>query len=127
MSAIKEQVGGNHYQKYKISPLQFAEKIGLSPTVFCAYKYVVRYKDKNGLEDLQKALHCALCFQQIGQSKYLVYSQEQLAEFLDQFDSEHAELIRSVIIMQIDKGQFGYFERCVENAIKDFNKSNCLV
>ncbi|ALV64621.1 DUF3310 domain-containing protein [Campylobacter fetus] len=52
-----KQIGGNHYQKMDIQPLEFITKNKLD---FCEgniIKYVCRYKDKNGLEDLLKARH----------------------------------------------------------------------
>ena len=51
------QVGGSHYSKYAIQPTEYIIKNGLS---FCegnVIKYVTRYKDKNGIEDLRKARH----------------------------------------------------------------------
>ena len=54
--AQEKQVGGSHYQ-LPIQPIEFIHKNGLN---FCQgniVKYVTRYKDKNGKEDLEKALH----------------------------------------------------------------------
>lgn len=54
------QVGGNHYDKYKIEPIA-ALKDWLTAEEFrgylrgCALKYQVRYRDKGGVEDLRKA------------------------------------------------------------------------
>jgi hypothetical protein len=51
------QIGGDHYTKNKIQPIEYilANKLD-----FCSgniVKYITRYKDKNGLEDLEKAKH----------------------------------------------------------------------
>ncbi|ALV64618.1 DUF3310 domain-containing protein [Campylobacter fetus] len=54
---LDEEVGGDHYKKMAIQPLEFITKNKLD---FCEgniIKYVCRYKDKNGLEDLKKARH----------------------------------------------------------------------
>lgn len=120
MSALTQQIGGSHYQKYKISPLAFAEKLGLSPTIFCAYKYVVRYKDKGGKTDLEKALHCGECFLEIGQVKILDLNYDEIDKFIAQFDLDHAVLIRSVLMLQMDKRNFKLFERFVKQAMKEF-------
>lgn len=54
------QVGGKHYDKYKIEPIA-ALKDWLSEEEYrgylrgCAIKYQVRYRDKGGIEDLHKA------------------------------------------------------------------------
>lgn len=50
-----EQVGGNHYSKMKIEPIKF---ILANDIPFCeanVIKYICRYKEKNGIEDLLKA------------------------------------------------------------------------
>ena len=49
------QVGGNHYQKYKIQPVEFIMKNNVPYVEGNVIKYVMRFRDKNGLEDLLKA------------------------------------------------------------------------
>lgn len=51
------QVGGDHYSKMKIQPIDFITENGLGYIEGNIIKYVCRYKDKNGLEDLKKAQH----------------------------------------------------------------------
>lgn len=56
-SALDVQVGGEHYKSKGIQPIQYIFKNDLG---FCEgniVKYVTRYKDKNGVEDLKKAKH----------------------------------------------------------------------
>jgi len=57
MSALKEQVGGNHYKSFKIQPIEFITINDLGYIVGNVIKYVCRYKSKNGIEDLRKARH----------------------------------------------------------------------
>ena len=54
---LKEQVGGDHYSKLAIQPAVYAEHNKLSYLQGTIIKYVTRYKDKGGLEDLYKAIH----------------------------------------------------------------------
>jgi len=51
------QVGGNHYTKLKIQPLEYAMENNLNPCQAKIVKYITRYKDKGGVEDLKKAAH----------------------------------------------------------------------
>ena len=52
-----KQHGGSHYQKYKIQPSKFVvENELLYPECF-AIKYIIRHRDKNGKEDIFKAIH----------------------------------------------------------------------
>ncbi len=55
MKNPETQVGGSHYNKMKIQPVTFIMENGLSYAQGNVIKYVCRYKDKNGLEDLKKA------------------------------------------------------------------------
>ena len=62
MSANKTQIGGTHYTTKSIQPWE-AMQAWMSEEEFCGFlrgnclKYLVRYKDKGGVEDLRKARH----------------------------------------------------------------------
>lgn len=53
------QIGGNHYKNQKYEHWDFATDVTFSDSYLkgCCSKYIVRWRDKNGIEDLQKALH----------------------------------------------------------------------
>jgi len=57
VNALNEQVGGDHYSKLAIQPVTYINANGLSYLQGNVIKYVTRYKDKNGLQDLEKAKH----------------------------------------------------------------------
>lgn len=54
----QHQVGGDHYTKLAIQPMQYSMANGLNALQHTIVKYVTRYKDKGGIEDLHKAAHC---------------------------------------------------------------------
>ena len=54
MDAVQDKVDPKHYKKHKIQPINFILALGLG---FCEgniIKYICRYKDKGGKEDLLK-------------------------------------------------------------------------
>lgn len=53
-----DQVGGSHYLKMKIQPIEYILANDLGFLEGNVVKYVSRYKLKNGVEDLKKAKHC---------------------------------------------------------------------
>lgn len=57
MSALDNQIGGSHYNKMMIQPMTYSMKNGLDPCQHTIIKYVSRFRDKNGIEDLKKAIH----------------------------------------------------------------------
>jgi len=58
MSALQEQVDGDHYKNLAIQPMEYSYKNHLDPVQATIIKYVTRFRNKNGLVDLLKARHC---------------------------------------------------------------------
>lgn len=56
-NALNTQVGGNHYTKLKIQPMEYSMANNLDACQHTIIKYVTRFRDKNGIEDLEKAKH----------------------------------------------------------------------
>lgn len=56
-SSLSKQIKGDHYKGYVIQPIEFINKNNLSFIQGCIIKYIVRYKDKDGLDDLKKIKH----------------------------------------------------------------------
>jgi len=57
MSALETQVGGDHYKKYRIQPIEYIHLNEMGFIEGCIVKYITRYKDKGGIEDLKKIIH----------------------------------------------------------------------
>jgi hypothetical protein len=57
MKSYKKQVGGSHYKKYKIQPIEFIVKNNIGFVEGNVIKYVLRFKEKGGVQDLNKAKH----------------------------------------------------------------------
>lgn len=54
---LSVQVGGDHYKKYKIQPLEYAHANNLDMFQGSIVKYITRFRDKNGKQDLEKIKH----------------------------------------------------------------------
>jgi hypothetical protein len=55
--ANANQVGGDHYKNKAIQPWDYIASNNLGYLEGCVIKYVSRYKEKGGIQDLQKAAH----------------------------------------------------------------------
>jgi hypothetical protein len=53
---LNKQIGGDHY-KTKIQPVEFAMANNYNYCQALSLRYIHRYKDKNGVEDIDKAIH----------------------------------------------------------------------
>jgi len=57
MKSFKKQIGGSHYLKYKIQPVDFIIKNNIGFVEGNIIKYILRFKEKGGVQDLLKAKH----------------------------------------------------------------------
>ena len=57
MSALQTQVAGDHYKNLKIQPIEFIHANDIPFAEGCAIKYLVRWREKGGIKDLEKAKH----------------------------------------------------------------------
>ena len=55
--AKNKQVGGNHYKEMKIQPLEFITANKIPFIEGNVIKYICRHRFKNGVEDINKAIH----------------------------------------------------------------------
>lgn len=53
----EKQVGGKHYQHLNPAPWDVVTAWGLGYLDGTALKYIARWKHKNGIEDIRKAIH----------------------------------------------------------------------
>ena len=57
MSANDHQVGGTHYAKHSIQPWDYIISNNLGYLEGNIVKYISRWRDKGGVDDLRKVLH----------------------------------------------------------------------
>lgn len=55
--ALAMQIGGDHYSKMKIQPVEYIEANGIGFIEGSIIKYVSRHASKGGAKDLKKARH----------------------------------------------------------------------
>lgn len=69
MSALKTQVGGDHYKNMAIQPMEYSMANGLDACQHTIVKYVSRFREKGGIQDLEKARHVLDMLIEIEQKK----------------------------------------------------------
>lgn len=56
-SPLESQVGGDHHKQLVIQPVEYIHKNGIGYMEGCAIKYLTRWRNKGGVQDLEKAKH----------------------------------------------------------------------
>ena len=123
MNPLDVQVGGQHYKKYKIQPVELYKEFCLGFGESNLIKYSMRHQDKNGLQDLEKVEHyCDLMIQfnnPIGQFIPMEYIENfahlnNLTQFAEQVieevslwllngSSDHLQNVKSLILEEKSK------------------------
>ena len=82
-----KQIGGSHYQKFKIQPSKFVVENELLFPEGCAIKYICRHRLKGKKEDILKAIHF---LEMILERDYI-----EKKDFLEEVEKEKKELEES--------------------------------
>jgi len=59
VSAFDDQIGGNHYKLMMIQPTEYILANNLDWCEANIVKYISRWRDKGGVDDLRKVIHYA--------------------------------------------------------------------
>ena len=57
MSALKKQIAGSHYRMFPIQPIEFIVKNNIPFIEGNIIKYICRWQEKGGVDDLDKVIH----------------------------------------------------------------------
>lgn len=55
---LQQQVGGDHYTKMQIQPVEYITANELTFLEGCIVKYISRWRNKDGIKDLHKIKQC---------------------------------------------------------------------
>ena len=87
MKPYDKQIGGTHYQKFKIQPSKFVIENELLYPEGCVIKYILRHRLKGKRQDLEKAIHF---IEMIIERDY-----SEQKDFLEEAEKEKKELEES--------------------------------
>ena len=125
-SALDEQVGGDHYKKLGIQPVELIKVINANFFQGNVIKYVTRYKDKNGIKDLEKAKHYLELIEELhpnnNSSKITSYGIDKVNDYIyaNKIDTDAAKIIRIVSLCGNDKIDTAI--ELIDNLINDYHK-----
>ena len=125
-SALDEQVGGDHYKKLGIQPVELIRDINANFFQGNVIKYVTRYKDKNGIKDLEKAKHYLELIEELhpnnNSSKITSYGIDKVNDYIyaNKIDTDAAKIIRIVSLCGNDKIDTAI--ELIDNLINDYHK-----
>lgn len=119
MSANDKQVGGKHYAK-EYQHWDFVTDVKMPYLPACATKYVARWKDKNGIQDLLKSIHylekateCRI-YTEVSMANSLL-----VALFIHQLESDEACVISAIYTGHYDEAVYMLQEMISEEEVSE--------
>ena len=119
-SALDEQVGGDHYKKLGVQPVELIRDINANFFQGNVIKYITRYKDKNGIKDLEKARHYLELMRELKPQTDTKLSKEYLLEAVANYSTGNnlGDFERDIILSIIYKdGEEGIPDENIDIAI----------
>lgn len=99
MRRKNKQVGGSHYESLKIEPIELFVKYNVNWFQGEAIKYCSRFLNKNGKQDLLKAIQVCDLADSLGLSIRPIFIPKLDKDFLNKYISqfEYSEVLREII------------------------------
>ena len=99
MRRKNKQVGGSHYESLKIEPIELFVKYNVNWFQGEAIKYCSRFLNKNGKQDLLKAIQVCDLANSLGLSIRPIFIPKLDNDFLNKYISqfEYSEVLRDII------------------------------
>ena len=101
MKPYDKQIGGSHYQNFKIQPSKFVIENELLYPEGCVIKYILRHRLKGKRQDLEKAIHFIEMIierdygEEAQKSQVFESKVEKPKDFLEEAEKEKKELEES--------------------------------
>ncbi len=115
-NALNRQIGGTHYKDCTYQPIQFMVDMKFNHFQCCVLKYVMRYRKKNGREDLEKALHYCELAQLLRPDKTAVWNDYLASRFVLERDMPRPLMH---FLYDLTKHNWGKVKEFIENRIKE--------
>ena len=87
------QIGGDHYKSMAIQPMEYSMANKLDACQHTIIKYVTRFRDKGGIQDLEKAKHCIDLLIHFERQSAALSFVDEAREFIDPTGVEPASAI----------------------------------
>lgn len=121
MSALDEQIGGVHYKKLAVQPIELIAKSNLNFFQGNIVKYISRYEFKNGVEDVKKARHYAELAWDLQPKNYAGWLKSASAKFYCQ-NNAFSERKTNIIIHAVLGNYVSVIHEC-DLLIEQLNKN----
>lgn len=97
MKSNDYQIGGTHYQKLEYQPWDLCVDLDLDFLTAGVIKYVARWRSKNGLQDLEKALHYISKKSEVEKYNKKKYNTALVNRFCAQLETYDAGIIHDLL------------------------------
>lgn len=120
MNPLDVQMGGSHYKRLPYQPVVLITNLDLNFIQGNVVKYVSRYKNKNGKEDLRKAMHYAQLGQKLNPRSFVLLGEPVIKELNDYVEQNKFDTIISRLLIQVVYQNWLLVGELISNLVKKY-------
>ncbi len=118
--ALDNQIGGNHYKDMPFQPVELFAKTKCTAFQANIWKYITRYKNKNGKEDVEKCIHYAELAKELKCNGQLGIRKIQIIQIFCQVNKLPEE-VRQIVVSAGFDNYDGVIKKCKQILRREYN------
>jgi len=127
MSALDIQIGGSHYRNKGIQPIELIVALNLNFIEGNIVKYITRYKEKNGVQDIMKCIHYSQLAIELKCIRYNIDVHNNYALINKYCDMNKLSNVQNSIIIACLQNDYSQVKLLCEAMVDGFNNSEISI
>lgn len=127
MSALDVQVGGSHYKNNDMQPIELIVALNLNFIEGNIVKYITRYKNKNGMQDVMKCIHYSQLAIELGCIRPDIDMHNNYALINKYCDTNKLSNVQNSIIIACLQNDYSQVKLLCEAMVDGFNNSEISI
>ena len=123
MSALDIQIGGSHYKYTGMQPIEFIVALNLNFIEGNIVKYITRYKNKNGVQDIMKCIRYSQLAIELGCIRSEIDMHGNYALINKYCDMNKLSNVQNSIIIACLQNDYSQVKLLCEAMVDGFNNS----
>ena len=126
MSALDIQIGGSHYRNKGIQPIELIVALNLNFIEGNIVKYITRYKEKNGVQDIMKCIHYSQLAIELKCIRYNIDVHNNYALILQYIKTNDLCSVQTYVLNSCLQNDYEQVKLLCNEMVKNYNSEKSL-
>ena len=126
MSALDIQIGCSHYRNKGIQPIELIVALNLNFIEGNIVKYITRYKEKNGVQDIMKCIHYSQLAIELKCIRYNIDVHNNYALILQYIKTNDLCSVQTYVLNSCLQNDYEQVKLLCNEMVKNYNSEKSL-